>query len=435
MVLGRVELMSDSEVTSRNIQRFCTECGAPVAQAAIFCVSCGRPLASKVEVINQAAISPEPSLRSPHRFLRKHVLLIVAFVALLGVAGFVIGIRLLQNAQPEILSLSPSASALPSAGGFVELSGPVSDARSCTVRQLPVQSIVLVSVRQPAENCAHDRFRARVSIGPNVLQQKLRLHFQVVAHDGRARSLPSQLTIDVYPATAQPSSNWAGYVQKSSKRLTFVSARWTIPEMHCASGDGGLAAWIGIDGRPELNSEFRPGNNLFQAGSESECSQGQQYDFMWWEWNPVNLSNDVLAVNPGDTVLAEVYFETINSQTGWWWYVDDETTGQSLVAPSPVPYDGPATTEDFIVEDPGVFGSGNTTQPFVGFSPITFTRMLAATNSPPVYQPYSFDSFEAGGVVNMVHRVGHSLRVLAEGSMPGETNDGYGKMTVTYSGP
>jgi hypothetical protein len=303
------------------------------------------------------------------------------------------------------------------------------------VRQLPVQSIVSVSVRQPAENCAHDRFRARVSIGPNVLQQELRLHFQVVAHDGKAKSHPSRFTIDVYPATAQPSSNWAGYVQKSSKRLTFVSARWTIPEMHCASGDGGLAAWIGIDGRPELNSEFRPGNNLFQAGSESECSQGQQYDFMWWEWNPVNLSNDVLAVNPGDTVLAEVYYQTINSQTGWWWYVDDATTGQSLVAPSPVPYDGPATTEDFIVEDPGIFGSGNSNQPFIGFSPITFTRMLAATDSPPVYQPFSFDSFEAGGVVNMVHRVGRSLRVLAEGSMPGETNDGYGKMTVTYSGP
>ena len=435
MVLGPVEQMSDSEVTPRNIQRFCTECGAPVTQAATFCVSCGRPLASRTEVINQAVISPDSSLRSPHRFLRKHVLLIVAFVVLLGVAGFVIGIRLLQNAKPEILSLSPSTSALPSAGGSVQLSGQVNDARSCMVRQLPVQSIVSVSVRQPAENCAHDRFRARVSIGPNVLQQELRLHFQVVAHDGKARSHPSRFTIDVYPATAQPSSNWAGYVQKSSKRLTFVSARWTIPEMHCASGDGGLAAWIGIDGRPELNSEFRPGNNLFQAGSESECSQGQQYDFMWWEWNPVNLSNDVLAVNPGDTVLAEVYYQTINSQTGWWWYVDDATTGQSLVAPSPVPYDGPATTEDFIVEDPGIFGSGNSNQPFIGFSPITFTRMLAATDSPPVYQPFSFDSFEAGGVVNMVHRVGRSLRVLAEGSMPGETFDGYGKMTVTYVGP
>lgn len=427
--------MSDSEFTSRYIQRFCTECGAPVAQGAEFCVSCGRPLATRTEVINEAAISPDLSSRSPHPFLHKHVLLIVAFVVLLGVTGFVVGVRLLQNASPEILSLTPTTSALPSAGGFVQLSGQVINARSCTVLQLPVQSIISVSVRQPAENCAHDLFRARVSIGPNVLRQEFRLHFQVVAHDGKARSHPSRFTIVVYPATAQPSSNWAGYVQESSKRLTFVSARWTIPEMHCASGDGGLAAWIGIDGRPELNSEFRPGNNIFQAGSESECSEGQQFDFMWWEWYPVNLSNDVLAVNPGDIVLAEVYFETINGQTGWWWYVDDETSGQSLVAPSPVPYDGPANTEDFIVEDPGVFGPGNTTQPFVGFSPITFTRMLAATSNPPVYQPYSFDSFEAGSVVNMVHIVGHSLRVLAEGSMPSETNDGYGQMTVTYSGP
>jgi hypothetical protein len=435
VVLGPVEQMSDSEVTPRKVQRFCTECGAAVAEAASFCVSCGRPLASRTEDLNQVAGSPDSSLRSPHRFLRKPVLLIVAFVTLLGVTGFVIGIHVLQKAKPEILSLSPTTSALPSAGGSIQLSGQVSDARSCMVRQLPVQSVVSVSVTQPAENCAHVRFRARVSIGPNVLQQVLRLHFQVVAHDGKAGSHPSRFTIDVYPATAQPSSNWAGYVQRSSKRLTFVSARWTIPEMHCASGNGGLAAWIGIDGRAELNSEFRPGNNLFQAGSESECSQGQQFDFMWWEWNPVNLSNAVLTVNPGDAVIAEVFYQTINSQAGWWWYVEDATTGQSLRAPSPVPYDGPATTEDFIVEDPGIFGAGNNTQPFVGFSPVTFTRMLVATNSPPDYQPFTFDSFEADGVVNMVHRVGRSLRVFAEGSMPSETNDGYGKMTVTYVGP
>ena len=435
MVRGPVEQMSAPEVPPRNVQRFCTECGAAVAEEATFCVSCGRPLASRTEVLNQVAGSPDSSLRSPHRFLRKPVPLIVAFVTLLGITGFVIGIHVLQKAKPEILSLSPTTSALPSAGGSIQLSGQVSDARSCTVRQLPVQNVVSVSVSQPAENCAHDRFRARVSIGPNVLQQVMRLHFQIVARDGNARSHPSRFTIDVRPATAQPSSNWAGYVQRSSKRLTFVSARWTIPEMHCASGNGGLAAWIGIDGRAELNSEFRPGNNLFQAGSESECSQGQQYDFMWWEWNPVNLSNAVLTVNPGDAVIAEVFYQTINGQTGWWWYVDDATTGQSMRAPSPVPYDGPATTEDFVVEDPGVFGTGNNNQPFVGFSPVTFTRMLVATNSPPDYQPFSFDSFEAEGVVNMVHRVGRSLRVLAEGSMPSETNDGYGKMTVTYVGP
>lgn len=427
--------MSDPEVTPRKVQRFCTECGAQVAEAASFCVSCGRPLVSRTEVISEEAGSPDMTPRSSQRFLRKSVLLIVVLVTLLGVAGIAIGVRVFQKANPEILSVSPTSSALPTTGGIIQLSGQVSNARSCIVRQLPVQNVVSVSVSQSAQNCAHNRFRARVSIGPNVLQQVLRLHFQIVAHDGKARSHPRRFTIDVYPAIAQPSSNWAGYVQRSSKRLTFVSARWTIPELHCASGNGGLAAWIGVDGRAELNSEFRPGNNLFQAGSESECSQGQQYDFMWWEWNPVNVSNDVLAVNPGDAVIAEVFYQTINGQTGWWWYVDDATTGQSMEAPSPVPYDGPATTEDFIVEDPGIYGAGNNTQPFVGFSPVTFTRMLAATNSPPDYQPFSFNSFQADGVVNMVQRVDRSLRVLAEGSMPSETNDGYGTMAVTYVGP
>lgn len=427
--------MSEPEFTPSNSQRFCTECGAAVPESASFCVSCGRPLASRTHVLNHVAGSPDSPARTPHRISRKPILLIVAFVTFLGVTGFVIGTRVLRETTPEILSLSPANSALPSAGGTVQITGQVSDARSCIMRQLPVQSVVSVIVSQQAENCAHDRFRARVSIGPNVLQQELRVHFQVVARNGNARSHPRRFTIDVFPATAQPSSNWAGYVQKSSKPLTFVSASWTIPEMHCASGDGGLAAWIGVDGRPELNSEFHPGNNLFQAGSESECSQGQQYDFMWWEWYPVNLSNAVLAVNPGDAVIAEVFYQTIDGQTGWWWYVDDVTTGQSLQAPSPIPYDGPAATEDFVVEDPGVFGAGNSTQPFVGFSPVTFTRMLAATNSPPDYQPFTFDSFASADVVNMVRKVKRSLRVLAEGSMPSETNDGYGTMTVTYLGP
>lgn len=427
--------MSGPEVTPRDAQRFCTQCGAAVAEAATFCVSCGRPLASRPEVLNQVAGSPYSSPRSSHLFLRKRVPLIVALVTLLGTTGYLVGTRLLQRAAPEVLSISPTTSALPSLGGSIQLSGQVSGARSCTVRQLPVQGVVAISVSQPAQDCADDRFRARVSIGPNVLQKILRLRFQVVAHDGKAKSHPSRFTIEVFPATAQPSSNWAGYVQRSTKRLTFVSARWTIPEMHCASGNGGLAAWIGVDGRAELNSEFRPGNNLFQAGSESECSEGQQYDFMWWEWDPVNLSNDVLTVNPGDNVLAEVFYQTNNGQTGWWWYVNDSTTGQSVLAPSPVPYDGPATTEDFIVEDPGVFGTGNGNQPFVGFSPITFSRMLVASDSPPEYQPFSFNSFEANDVVNMVHKVGRSLRVIAKGSMPGESNSGYGMMTVTYVGP
>ncbi len=427
--------MSEPEVTPRNVQRFCTECGTAVADAASFCVSCGRPLVLRTEVINQAAGSPDPSPLASHRLHRRRVTLIVALVVLLGVIGFAIGIHVLQKAKPAILSLSPTSSALPSVGGSIQLSGQVSGTHSCVVKQIPVQSVDSVSVSQPLDSCAHGRFRVQVKIGPNVLQQVLHLHFQVVAQDGKASSNPSPFVIDVFPATAQPSSNWAGYVQASNKPITFVSAHWIIPEMHCASGNGGLAAWIGVDGQPELSSKFRPSNNLFQAGSESECSQGQQFDFMWWEWNPVNLSNTVLAVNPGDAVSAEVFFQTINSQTGWWWYVDDVTTGQSMLAPNPVPYDGPATTDDFIVEDPGIFGAGNNTQPFVGFSPITFTRMLVATNSPPDYQPFSFDSFKADDVVNMVHRVGGSLQVFAEGSTPSETNDGYGKMTVTYDGP
>ena len=427
--------MSNLGDTPRNAQRFCTACGAAIPEAALFCVSCGRPLALMTDRPIEMATPSRPPERSHHRFNHLRLTLTVALMVILGAVGVAIGIRVAGTSTPVIRSLSPISSAVPSAGGTVQLSGRVTGARSCTVRELPAQNIVSVSVAQRDEDCAHNRFWARVSIGPNVLQRKVSVRFQVTARDGKERSRAKFIKIEVFPAISQPSSNWAGYVQGSAKPITFVSAQWTIPEMHCASGNGALGTWIGVDGRPELNSEFRPGNNLFQAGSESECSQGQQYDFMWWEWNPVNLSNTELAVYPGDVVTAEVFHENIGGQTGWWWYVGDVTTGQSAGATSPVPYDGPAATADFVVEDPGIFGSGNSDQPFVGFSPVTFTRMLVATNSPPDYQPFTFDSFAASGVVNMVHRVGRSLRVLAEGSMPSEANDGYGTMTVTYVGP
>jgi hypothetical protein len=156
---------------------------------------------------------------------------------------------------------------------------------------------------------------------------------------------------------------------------------------------------------------------------------------MWWEWYPVNLSNPVLGVNPGDAVTAVVVHASANGQYGWWWEVADDTTGQSESASSPVAYDGPGATADFVVEDPGTFGKGNETQPFVGFTPITFSSMVVTTNTPPSYQPFSFSTFDPSGVVDMLHRVGRSFRTLVIGSLPTETVDGYGRMAVTYVGP
>lgn len=256
-----------------------------------------------------------------------------------------------------------------------------------------------------------------------------------MARRGRVLSRPRRIAVTVEPSVAESSSNWAGYIQSSPHPLTGVSATWIVPLIHCATGNGGLAAWVGVDGHAELNSSFKPDNNLFQAGSESACLNGEQYDDMWWEWYPVNLSNPVLGVNPGDTVTASLVHETFRSQQGWWWVVTDDTTGQSQSAQAPVPYEGPGATADFIVEDPGTFGRADAQEPFVGFTPITFSGMLVTTESPPSYAPFSFASFDPTGVVDMVRQQPRGAETVVEGSLPAETPYGYGRMTVTYVGP
>lgn len=317
----------------------------------------------------------------------------------------------------------------------MDVSARVGHATQCAVSLLRSPQGVGISVQHRSGPCSGGRFSADVVVGQNPLQHGQKVAFRVVARGGHRVSRSRPVVVTVEPSVSEPSSNWAGYIQASLEPLTGVSATWTVPLLHCATGNGGLAAWVGVDGEAELSSSFRPKNNLFQAGSESACVNGQQYDDMWWEWYPVNLSNSVLGVNPGDTVTASLVHETFQGQRGWWWIVTDHTTGQSQAAQVPVAYDGPGATADFIVEDPGTFGKGNAQQPFVGFTPISFSKMLMTTDRPPSYTPFSFASFDPTGVVDMIRQQGHGTQTLVDGSLPAETPYGYGTMTVTYVGP
>jgi hypothetical protein len=104
---------------------------------------------------------------------------------------------------------------------------------------------------------------------------------------------------------ATTSSNWAGYAA-SQPGVSFrrVSATWTAPQAHCASGGRRYsAAWVGLGG---LHSTARA---LEQVGTEADCAGGKGYSSAWYELVPDAPVELDLAVRPGDTISAAVTVE------------------------------------------------------------------------------------------------------------------------------
>ena len=98
------------------------------------------------------------------------------------------------------------------------------------------------------------------------------------------------------------SSNWAGYAS-SQPGVSFrrVSATWTAPQAHCASGGRRFSAvWVGLGG---LHSTSQA---LEQVGTEADCAGGKGYYSAWYELVPDAPVKLDLAVRPGDTISAAV---------------------------------------------------------------------------------------------------------------------------------
>lgn len=148
---------------------------------------------------------------------------------------------------------------------------------------------------------------------------------------------------------------------------TTVVATWIEPTLNCQSTpNGDVAIWVGVDGADN--------SNLFQSGTDASCINGRQSDAGWWEELP-QASNpfgdrDIAA---GDSITTQI------SQTspGYWTYqVTDNTNGASWGAQTPIAYNGPGSTAEWIVEDPT---NGNTRQfeALPNFGTVTLTNIGA----------------------------------------------------------
>jgi hypothetical protein len=149
--------------------------------------------------------------------------------------------------------------------------------------------------------------------------------------------------------TSDSSYNWAGKVAYESGQpayYTGVQGSWTQPAINPTPCPGGThLTWVGIGG-------YSGGGGLLQDGTD-------QNNQPWFEYlgpNNTGVAEQIfpnnIAINPGDTILAGTAYTSGYSGEGQaWWFVEDQTTGQSTLAgldyASPF-YDG--SSEEFIDE-------------------------------------------------------------------------------------
>jgi hypothetical protein len=104
-------------------------------------------------------------------------------------------------------------------------------------------------------------------------------------------------------ATAEVSSNWAGYaVARSGVSFRHVSATWVQPAVRCVAGRHSYSShWIGIGGYAATST------GLEQVGIDADCSStGRAVYGAWYEVLPAASVAVPIAIRAGDTMSASV---------------------------------------------------------------------------------------------------------------------------------
>jgi Peptidase A4 family len=321
-----------------------------------------------------------------------------------------------------VVSLTASVASLGVDGGRVVLTERTRGARSCRVVVSPSNALL---VAPKSAGCRHGLYRLAVEIRPNLTALTERIRFTALALNGRHRQSASvvvpesdaDLATDApgangglgAPWPGETTNNWAGYVWPSPVPVTAVAATWKVPALDCSTGTSTVSTWVGVDGVEPADG------NLLQAGSESQCQGSTQANGLWWEWYPVDpVGIPLVAVRAGDVVRVEL-LRTGND--AWYWAVDDETTGQSYEARSPVHFVGLGATAEWIVEDPPPAAGTLVPGAFPAFTPVTFSNMGVDAGGPwPSQGTGAYEIVQSGEVL----------------AVP--TSPNAGEMTVTYVG-
>jgi len=173
-------------------------------------------------------------------------------------------------------------------------------------------------------------------------------------------------------------AHWAGYAAVGP-RFSSVAGTWTVPVAHCPAGStSSSTTWIGMDGANSSHVE--------QTGSDSACSDGSSYYYVWVELYGTSFHAGQPVVScaigsgtpcipespvPGDSLTATVTkagssfrFSLVDTTAGWTYrttVVDPQVTGIGA---------GPqGSSAEWITEDDGTS--------LTDFGRVTFARTSA----------------------------------------------------------
>jgi hypothetical protein len=156
------------------------------------------------------------------------------------------------------------------------------------------------------------------------------------------------------------STNWSGYVDTGTT-FSGVGGEWTVPAVQQSGVHTAAASqWIGIDGA-------LPGDtSLIQTGtSEVNLSGTTQYQ-AWYEILPA-ASIEIGVVSPGDDMQATI----IEDSPGLWTITILDNTSQNIFSQQ-FAYGGPASSAEWIVEDPTINGAQ---PPLANFGTAPFSNL------------------------------------------------------------
>jgi hypothetical protein len=254
---------------------------------------------------------------------------------------------------PVITSVSVSRSIVPVSGGRVTVRVAARHATTCVLApHLPFAcrdgAVVTLGAHSGADPLVRTLYvLARDAAG----RSSAWAHASVTQLTSAAR-LPAMRRL---PAGSPPpvvrSRNWSGYVATGGP-FRGIQGTFTVPNLARAPGATRTSEWVGIDGRHN--------GYLIQAGVEQDFdpSTGLVTHYAWWQTlpdHPLQVEIPVLVL-PGDEITVAI--GTTAAQGRWSIVVSDDTTGQTFT--TRLPYAGPASSAEWIVEAPTTRGVQDT---------------------------------------------------------------------------
>jgi hypothetical protein len=175
------------------------------------------------------------------------------------------------------------------------------------------------------------------------------------------------------PDGAVTSENWSGYAVTGSS-FTQALGSWIVPTVACNVTPNGYSAfWVGLDGYSSSTVE--------QIGTDSDCNGGTPSYYAWYEFYPKFPVINILAVNPGDKISAEVGYNGKEFTLT----ITNERTLKSYSTSGRVPQ-AKRSSAEWIAEAsggaPSDFGTASFGSDYTSVVPITNTATGSSTSGP-----------------------------------------------------